>query len=125
MTTTPLEDNRHSHGGNRHDHPGGSTPHDHTTPPRKRTGPITGVVIGGLLLLARLVVPAIPVSGTSLGEANSVCTGALGAFVKGFGGQQVVRSCNEVTSIMLALNLAAFTGLALVITCGALLFRRR
>jgi hypothetical protein len=123
----PLEDNRHSHGNTRHVHPGGSVPHDHAALPahRSRVALIVWASIGGVLLLARLVVPSIPIGGTSLGEANSVCSGAIGVFAKAFGGASVVHSCNEVTNIMLALNLAAFAGAALVIFCGIVLLRQQ
>lgn len=87
-------------------------------------GMITGVVIGGLLLLARLIVPTIPLNGASLNEANSVCSGGLGVIARAFGGHQVAVACNEVSGIMLGLNIAALTGLALVIVCAVVIFRR-
>jgi hypothetical protein len=123
----PLEDNRHSHGDTRHVHPGGSIPHDHAALPahRSRVALIVWASIGGVLLLARLVVPSIPIGGTSLGEANSVCSGAIGVFAKAFGGASVVHSCREVTTTMLVLNLAAYAGVALLIACGIVLLRRR
>jgi hypothetical protein len=122
----PTE-NRHSHGGVRHAHAGGSIPHDHPPVPAGKPGNgkhIAGIVIGGLLLLARLVVPTIPISGTSLGEANSVCSGGLGVFARAFGGRQVVIACNHVSEIMLGLNVLALAGLALIIVCAIVLIRR-
>jgi hypothetical protein len=85
---------------------------------------ITGVVVGIVAIIARIVVPYVPgiVFSVSLAQAQNVCNGALGAFAQAMD-HRVVTACGEANGIMVALNLAALAGLVAAGICGFLLYR--
>src|ERR1043166_1528430 len=92
----------------------------------KRRELISGLVVGALVILARIVVPMIPglFAKVSLNEVNGYCTGAVGLLVRGLGGPKVAAGCDRAGHVMLALNLGAAAGAVLVIICGAFLLVR-
>lgn len=91
---------------------------------QKRGLKITGLVIGGVLVLARLIGPSVPLSkGWSLGAVSGVCNSGLGQLARGMDAG-VGRDCGYVSDVMLALTLAAVAGAALALFCGFKLARR-
>ena len=88
---------------------------------------IIGMITGAVLAIAaKLVVPALPVfSGHSLGEANSYCSGVMGALVRGFGGAKANAACNNISNWMLVCNLAAILGLLIIVASGITLYRSK
>lgn len=96
------------------------------TYPRARRRLLIAGIIGGLALavLAKIVGPALPVlNGHSLNEVQPYCTGVMGAFVRGLGGAEAQRACNDIGTTVLVLNLVALAGLAMAAVAGWALWR--